>query len=210
MSKARVIMIAGSGTEAGKDTVGDMIEELIKRFEFGSHAGDVITRMAFATDMKLLMAATLGIEYDTDAEVLEVMDGFKMDGKGVIYFRDEVMQRRDLPGRQFIINLAEGAKDLFGEDFWARIVKDQIPQAPHWTVITDHRFDVEARTVKQLEGVFTIKVIREGAGQNSSEGQLDDAYVDAFIRNDGTLEDLHAKVAKLFRDEILPVMTRLT
>ncbi len=96
----------------------------------------------------------------------------------------------------------EAGRKVLGEDVWVNAV------FAGWdgftpTVITDVRFPNEARAVKERGGVV-LRVERPGVGPREdalggvhpSETALDDWDFDAVLVNDGTLDDLHAKVVQ--------------
>jgi hypothetical protein len=69
----------------------------------------------------------------------------------------------------------------------------------HHIVCDDVRFENEAHMIMELGGVM-LRVIRPDAattGTHASEGGLDGFQFTATIRNEGTVEDLHAKVDRL-------------
>lgn len=90
----------------------------------------------------------------------------------------------------------EGGRNILGENIWvdtafARAQGDKI-------VVTDVRFPNEAEGIR-TRGGRVVRVERPGTGprnQHPSETSLVDYEFDATILNDGTIEDLHARVRK--------------
>lgn len=92
------------------------------------------------------------------------------------------------------------AREMFSEDFWIAQALKKIGFQDR-VVISDVRFKNEMYAIRQLEGK-TFRVIRTGVGpinSHVSENDLDGAYFDAYIPNEGTLEDLEAYVTNLMK-----------
>lgn len=92
------------------------------------------------------------------------------------------------------------ARELFGQEFW---VEQLIKHIGYETdiVIPDVRFKNEVSMIRQLEGKV-FRVIRTGVkpvNAHVSETELDGAYFESYIPNEGTLEDLEAYVVNLMR-----------
>lgn len=87
----------------------------------------------------------------------------------------------------------EVGRGLFGENFW---VEQAMKKIYPYTVFTDVRFPNEAEAVREAGGLV-IRINRDGTGpvnDHPSETALDDYRFDAYIRNDGSIPDLHRKV----------------
>src|SRR5260221_7744981 len=102
----------------------------------------------------------------------------------------------------------EVGRNIIDEDIWVKILFDIMKDArghknPDW-VISDVRFLNELRAI-QRKGGYVIRIIRPGhvgltgeEAKHVSEHQLgdEDGLYDAILYNDGTLDELPAKVVK--------------
>ncbi len=118
--------------------------------------------------------------------------------------------------RDFLQKLGtDGLRDGLHENTWVNaLFADYIPSHSQWTegpldiykygllpnwIITDCRFPNEAEAVKKYGGVI-VRINRPGntaVNAHPSETSLDDWTFDYTISNDGTVEELLAKVATL-------------
>lgn len=100
----------------------------------------------------------------------------------------------------------EMGREVFGEDFWiqqwtrrlVQIVPGEMMMPEGITVnavAPDVRFPNEYHVIRDLGG-FTISVVRSGL---ESDGHASEAgtFSDYVIENDGTIEELHAKVLEV-------------
>lgn len=98
----------------------------------------------------------------------------------------------------------EMGRDLFGEDKWLRRLKIVLPQLPSSTaVVTDVRFDNEARFIKESGGkVFKLYRynLREQNSHVSNKG-VSDAFISGHISNLGTIEDLMGSLLSALKKE---------
>jgi hypothetical protein len=95
----------------------------------------------------------------------------------------------------------EWGRNIVGKDLWADVWCCKVKRLMynHHIVCDDVRFENEAHMIMELGGVM-LRVIRPDAattGTHASEGGLDGFQFTATIRNEGTVEDLHAKVDRL-------------
>lgn len=121
------------------------------------------------------------------AEVLEA-EGYE-GAKKTPEFRRLMQVFGTEVGRQFL-----GA--LLGVDTWIDIADRKADDLGH-VVVTDVRFPDEAEWVKKREGIL-VKVVRPGYGPingHLSDAGLPDHLFDHVIVNDGTIADLHSKIA---------------
>jgi len=67
-------------------------------------------------------------------------------------------------------------------------------------VVDDLRFNNEAKVVRDLGGIV-LGVSRKGTVQmaHASEAGVDPQYINAIVRNDGSVEDLHAQISSVFQ-----------
>lgn len=188
----RLIGVSGL-KRSGKDTTAAIIAD---------HYGENVRRVAFARKLKLMAARSLGFWGDDD-RLVALMDQLKETG--VLMASTGPYPDRTgsyLTGRQYLQNLGEWARKLFGENFWV----DQVLPPGHsmelmyrgvdCLVVTDCRYPNEAERIRDLGG-YVIEVVRPGlvGDGHSSEEPLPRNLVDVTIFNDGTIEDLARKVA---------------
>jgi hypothetical protein len=183
-----LIAFCGNGRYAGKNTAAGFVQEWcdINGFPY--------FEKAFASAGKELIAKSLGLE----GNPVEVVDRFKMDG-GLSVEHSEG-EGHHILGRDYIINVLEGVRDLFGSDFWTDAILPAFPDplviAKGVTVITDLRFPTEAERVIALKG-YIVEIHRDSAEPGKSEGVLaeSDLYKDIpSLDNNGTLEALRAQI----------------
>ena len=101
----------------------------------------------------------------------------------------------------------EFRRKKFDWDYWVKKVKDVIDNEPENDyVIPDARFKNEAEFIKDCGGEIW-KIIRPEYNRldrdpnHRSEVDLDDWIFDEIIVNDGTIEELHEKVARVYKKE---------
>lgn len=98
----------------------------------------------------------------------------------------------------------EVGRNLFGTDVWVDLALDGVEPGER-IVATDVRFANEAAAIVRLGGIV-VEVQRPGAGLAGTEAAHASEAMDfgrhAVIVNDGTLDELHAKV-----DDLLGVRT---
>lgn len=179
-----LISFCANGRRAGKDTAANYVEEWCGIY------GLSCARLAFADSGKQLIAKSLAIEG------LPSVDRFKEDG-GISVETSEG-NGHHLTGRDFIINLLNGARDLFGDDFWTDVILPPVwlPTADV-TVITDLRFPSETDRILSLGGRI-YEIYRDTAEDGQSEGELlwagDRARIWKRLLNNGSLDDLRTLV----------------
>lgn len=90
----------------------------------------------------------------------------------------------------------EVIREQFGKNAWVDLAERTI-QAEPWTswVVTDVRFDNEARMIHDLGG-HVIQVVRDGltADGHASEAGVDLNLIDLRLPNNGTVEHLHMQI----------------
>jgi hypothetical protein len=92
----------------------------------------------------------------------------------------------------------EVGREMWGENFWVDAAIDRIGDGGK-VVFADVRFPNEADAIKALGGEVW-RVSREGFGpanSHISEHAMDNYTFDSFVENDGTLDELYAKVEGL-------------
>lgn len=148
--------------ESGKDTIADY---MVRNYGF--------EQLAFATDMKEGVAKLLTLEPDE-------VDDFKLDG-----YVDVAPMGHDVSGRQFIRNYANGIRDIFGDDVWAKRTLDRTVGVSR-VVISDLRFQPEFEGVHGLGGE-----VWAGTGDN---GDVPFDICDYEIDNGGVKAASYARV----------------
>lgn len=200
-----LIGFMGNGRHCGKDLAADFVAEYCE-----AH-GLSFKREAFADRPKLLVAEVLGIT-GTDEERIAQVNTFKLHGQLVYWLMrpgppnpddDEGAPNSALTGREFIDNLCgqgleNGARKLFGDTFWVdQVLPYGWTETADFTVITDVRFPPEANRITECKGLV-VCVSRPGAEDGVAENLLNSAlYADGAIENNGTPDDLRAKVFRM-------------
>lgn len=165
--------------QSGKDTVA---EYLIEKYGF--------QRLAFADKLKEAVYELNPIVYD-DVRVQAIIDAIGWDEAKTVYGEiRELLQRMG----------TEVGRKLFKDSFWVDLVWDQI-KSGHY-VITDVRFQNEADSIQNQSGLI-VHINRPGYGpvnNHISDTGVDAIPADAYILNDGTIEDLHRRVDFIIRN----------
>jgi hypothetical protein len=91
----------------------------------------------------------------------------------------------------------EAGRDIHGDDCWIRLAERKVAAAPGNVVITDCRFANEADAIRSWGGLV-VRIERDGVTAcNEHASERLDFEPDAVLRNDGTIDELHAKVREL-------------
>lgn len=117
---------------------------------------------------------------------------------------DQLKNERDMPEHREVRRLmatfgTDVVRTLYGDSIWCDLAARSVSllrAAGRAAVITDCRFDNEARTVRGLGGVV-VRIVRPDTAAvdpHVSERGVSDELVDLEISNSGTLDDLHATV----------------
>lgn len=194
---------------SGKGTVFEGIREF--RFVENYRAEG----KGFADKLKQYAALSLGYT-GTPEELFEIGDNLKHDGVFIEVWRSHgpadgnTCERDQITGRQYLQNIGNEARELFGEWFWVDQVTPNSPQAlrrvwelppdepallPDAACITDLRYPNEAERVRAIGGVV-IEVTRPGTESDghASEQPLPRDLVDYTLANDSSIHDLYEKV----------------
>jgi deoxynucleotide monophosphate kinase-like protein len=174
---------------AGKDTVGQM---LVEHYDF--------TRIAFADKLKEAVANLFGITV-AEVEAMKTQPNAEVH----LFLENEIFvpAKGDpnhtpyvaFPYRYFLQRFGtEMGRNTFGEDFWVKLWLEALPDKGD-VVATDVRFENEIHAVRASGGKI-IEIIRPGhePDGHASEEPLDQYLIDEWIGNDGTIEELRAKV----------------
>jgi hypothetical protein len=181
-----------------------------------------VAKDSFARKLKVSAARCFGFE-GTDDECVEFCEDLKHDTD--IYVSKQIGPMitgpepqppeyevlAQLSGRTFLqLFGTEAHRDVFGTGFWVNALfkqYDEVPfpgSQPDLLVITDARFENEARAVNERGGAV-IEVVRpdnpDGLSggleqQHASEAGLPEHLITYRIINDGSLDDLRTQVEK--------------
>jgi deoxynucleotide monophosphate kinase-like protein len=184
--------------KAGKDTTYEIIRQFKPEAE----------RVSFADLLKDSAADSIGMSRG----LLEWLKGeeefkftIKWEGRGNPYenglshaLRDE-LNTWEMTARQYMQWYGtEGHRTYFGENIWVdAALPVDLDHSQRFIVVTDMRFPNEVERVQNLGGV-TVKIMRgvETAFSNHPSEQNIDDYIDAFIDNNGTKQELAEKVQR--------------
>lgn len=176
----------GHRAQSGKDSSG---EYLVKEFGF--------RRVAFADPLKRAAMEIFGF---TNAQCY----GTKAD-------KETIDPRCGFTPRYALQTLGEKMRVIFGDEVWVKAAEAQIistvPTKTHDTVdrvvITDVRYENEAAMIRRNGGVV-VRIDRPSLGPltdtHPSETSMEGFEYDEVIVNDGTIQDLYAKVQKIFME----------
>lgn len=104
----------------------------------------------------------------------------------------------------------EVGRELYGTDFWVNLLlrRDDNPKVLRMLAVSDMRFDNEAEAVDNVGG-YVYKVVRPGVKSNDShvsEAGVADHLVDRVFINDGTIEDLKAKIVPALEEDFAELL----
>ena len=171
-----IIGVAGYA-RSGKDEVAKI---LVNKFGF--------TRIAFADEIRKFLL-----------KVNPILESGNRVGELVHDFGWEIAKSKT-ETRRLMQEIGVSAREMFGDDFWVNIALKNVHSTDN-VVVPDVRFQNEITAIRNMEGKV-FRVMREGVGpvnSHISETEIDKAYFDGYIPNDGTLEDLEAYVTYLMR-----------
>ncbi|MFI7481919.1 hypothetical protein ACH9EU_05830 [Kocuria sp. M1R5S2] len=176
--------------QAGKDTCGARLA-----------AAHGYARVAFADPLRVFLTALDPLVGVRDGAGLRLSTVLAEVGGDWDRLKDE---SRDPVHREIRTLLQkvgnEAGKAVFGETVWADRGLETARRLGGRVVITDVRFDVEAAAVAAAGG-RVVHVLRPGtaagADPHASEAGIDPRWISATIVNDGTVEQLWAKVDAL-------------
>ncbi len=193
---------------SGKGTVFEGVRA------FAVPAGRYAADKGYADKLKQYAALSLGYTGTPD-ELYNIGDSLKLDGVTIaieIQADDGsgVMEVDQISGRQYLQNIGNEARELFGEWFWVDQVTPFGPESlarvwrssdsaygrlPDYACVTDLRYENEATRVRTIGGVV-IEVTRPGieSDGHASEQPLPRDLVDFTVVNDGSIKDLQEKV----------------
>lgn len=210
-----MVLIGLSGRKgSGKNTAASAITA------WGRGRGVHVVEKGFADKLKL-SAARLFVPDISQEEAIKFCDGLKTDGTiEMVHWNDdgtEALGHVGLSGREFLQRYGtEAHREVFGDNFWVdqllpykdvkRVRAWSDPETnfyPDIAVITDCRFENEAKRINDLGGLVW-EVQRPGLGSeddHASEQPLPRKLVDYVFRNDSTIEDLMTNVNSMMTGE---------
>jgi len=159
--------------QSGKDTVAKI---LIEKYDFQRVAfADPIRELLYEMNPKI----TLGYDIHSTLQLLVDQEGW-----------DTAKQNPEV--RSMLQNLGVGARKVFSENFWVQQAMRRVHFEENW-VITDVRFENEAKAIKKYDNSQIWRIKRNGVGPingHVSERELDGYPVDQIFMNSGSIEDL--------------------
>ena len=161
---------------SGKDEVANI---LVKNFGF--------KRVAFADPIRSLLLRVNPI-LENGKRVNEMVKEFGWN-----------LTKAQSETRRLLQEIGVAGREMFGDDVWIKAAFKDVNLYIDNVVVSDVRFRNEANFVITDQGRLW-RVLREGVGpvnNHISETDLDDAYFNAYVPNNGTLEELEAYVTRL-------------
>ena len=117
--------------------------------------------------------------------------------------KEEFCPALGMTRRQALQKVGGGLRDTLGPDIWInRLLDTWVKRRREPAVISDVRYENEARAIRKLGGVI-IRVVRPidhltgDAASHPSEAGIPDDLVDIEIYNDGTIAELEAEGRKV-------------
>ena len=175
-----IIGLYAPAQQSGKTTTADV---LVDKFNF--------EKRSFATAIKRLVVDLL------------TSYGFSAEAIGRLMDQDKEKPIPELGGKSFRYLAqtlgTEWGRDFVGKEVWVNAVLTG--NTPNLLVIDDVRFENEYKAIRE-QGGQVWKIVRAGnvpSTDHASEGRMDDFEFDEVIHNDGSLDELRAKVSTALR-----------
>lgn len=161
----------------GKDTAAQPLIE------------DGWTRLGFADPLREMLYTLNPILSDTEGRGTLRWQTY-LDALGY----DEAKKNPEVR-RLMQVLATEVIREQFDQEAWVNLASRKIQSTLDNYVMTDVRFDNEAKMIHDVGG-FVIRIEREGltADGHASERGISEDLVDAVIFNDGPVESLHAQM----------------
>ena len=177
MKHYKILGLAGPAG-AGKDTVGEMVRQFYVEHNQQSQS------LSFASTLKAMLSAGGFPEPSDRARKEDKLEGFDFS------WRAAAQQLGSEWGRSL------------DPDIWVKVVQAKITTEPEWVhVITDVRFENEARMVRSMGGeVWHLQGRKADLGDlavHVSEIPVKHSFQDFVLTNDGDLQDLERSVKAL-------------
>ncbi|MCA1799820.1 MAG: hypothetical protein LC650_00815 [Actinobacteria bacterium] len=183
-----IIGLSGFARSGKDEAAAALVAEGFTRAAFA----DVLREMAYAADPYIQYAAGDDIEPGRYRRLQSVVDTFGW----------EAAKERFPDVRRLLQRLGtEAGRDILGKNIWVNTVLRRVADIED-VVITDVRFSNEGAAIKEHGGVV-VNITRPGIGPvngHISDNALEDYPFDEYIRNDGTVEDLHAMILEVVKD----------
>jgi hypothetical protein len=181
---------------SGKDSAGSVVRD-----EHGFHHASFAAKLKdflYAVDPPIRPATAPGANGPHLLSLAKVVDAVGWERA-----KDEYPDVRPLLQRTG----TEAGRKVLWDNVWVDALMGSLPDGD--VVWTDCRFPNEATAIKESGG-FLVRITRPGfepgPDAHESETALDDYPHDLYITNDGTLEDLRAKVLLAY-ESIVHVLT---
>jgi len=172
---------------SGKDTAAAFLKPL--GFEVRAFA-DPLRSLTHACDP--IIAGYFGDEESVWYRYAEALDDIGYNEAKLAY--PEV--------REFLQRLGNGARQVFGDLFWVEQALKGLEDPESRVVWTDCRYNNEGQAVRDAGGLI-VKIERRGTGPaNAFEAEhhsMPGFEFDRVIENNGSLEDLRAKIEDIFK-----------
>jgi len=158
------------------------------------------TRLAFADKLKEAVCNL----FDIDVAIYNTLKGDDRvaDTVGHVILELSGTTEYDYSWREFIQRFGtEMGRNTFGQNFWIQQWSDSYtamwvmqPDEAQKVVVTDVRFENEAKTIK-MAGGYIIEITRPGYKPDGhpSEEPIPSILVDATVRNESNLEDFRTR-----------------
>lgn len=186
-NKCKIIGVKGQ-SGSGKDTVGNYLQMKY-----------VFQKMALADPLKEIVSIITGWS----------MNMIKGETSESRHFREtEIHTDFGMTCREILQHIGTDLfRDHFDPETWVKLARRRVIQSECDIVVTDIRFDNEAQMILDLGGqVWNIErdfdkdssqvLISETASQHKSEKRFEIAG-EKTIKNNGTLQELYAKIDQL-------------
>lgn len=179
---SKIIALYSPAAQSGKSTIASYLNERgYRTIKFAGILKDMIRTMLHGAGISLEIVERM-VEGDLKEQPIRFPNG------------------RAVTPRTLMQTLGTEWGRGINPDLWADLTISKVQNSRAPVVIDDMRFPNEFDAVREAGGK-TIKVVRPGvtrpANCHPSEGQLDNHEFDFVVYNDGTVEDLHRKVASL-------------
>lgn len=186
--------------QSGKDTTYQIIKE------FYPHA----ERISFADKLKDSAAAALNMDREL-MEKLKTMEDvnlvllFPPDDKYLSIFNE--LRSWKLSMREYLqFYGTEAHREIFNDNFWVdQALPADIDHSDRLIVVTDVRFPNEVIRVLDLGGVvWKLQRVTESRHSAHPSEQDLDVWVNVFVDNTGSIDDLRVKVKQLLDRMMVP------
>lgn len=162
----------------GKDTAAQVLIE------------DGWTRLAFADPLRQMLYTLNPLIGDLDGRSNPIRWQQYLDTVGY----DEAKKHPEVRRLMQVFG-TEVIRQQYGQDAWVNLAAKRINREPGNYVVTDVRFDNEAKMIHAIGG-FMVRIERDGltSDGHASEAGISDDLIDAVIKNNDTVESLHLQM----------------